>query len=378
MSSTATPQTPPQNPRPEARRVEGRVARGTRAGPIPVANQWVVLHRVGQDRAGPLDSVRTGANGGYALRYQTTGDSTALYFVSTTYGGIAYFTAPLRKEVVRGDDGMITVFDTTSARIPIHTAGRHVIIGAAQPNGNRPIGEVYDLQNDTTVTAIPRDSLSPVWTTHIPEKATAFQLNTRGELTAESITHRGTTVGLLVPVSPGIRQVAFTYELPPNAFPLRFPVEAATGILEVLVQDPTARVSGATFRETAPQEVEGRVFRRFLAQDLQANVVVGIEVPRVIGAQREKVYLGVATTLLAAMAAALVLTARRSFSRSRAVPAARQELKSEGLLRSIAALDAEFERNRDPDDAARAAYEARRAALKQQLMDLLAAERKRS
>ena len=68
---------------------------------------------------------------------------------------------------------------------------------------------------------------------------------------------------------------------------------------------------------------------------------------------------------------------RRSFSRTRPAPvAARAELKSEALLRSLAALDEEFERA-PADDAARAAYEARRAALKSELMSTLAAERKR-
>jgi hypothetical protein len=142
------------------------------------------------------------------------------------------------------------------------------------------------------------------------------------------------------------------------------------------VQDPAARVSGATFRETPPQTVEGRTFRRFLGQDLQANTVIGIEVPRVLGAQREKVYIGVATTLLAAMAAALVLTARRSFGRTRRSPAAGAEPASEALLRQIAALDAEYERNPQLDDAARAAYEARRADLKAQLMSRIASERR--
>src|SRR5581483_4857559 len=98
----------------EARRVDGTVMRGTRKGTVPVANQWVVLHRVGPDRAGPLDSVRTSAAGAYTLRYHTSGDTTALYFVSTSYGGVAYFTSPLRAPRVSGDNAQIIVFDTTS------------------------------------------------------------------------------------------------------------------------------------------------------------------------------------------------------------------------------------------------------------------------
>lgn len=370
------PHVAPQQPG-IASRVEGRVVRGQRAGTTPVVNQWVVLHRVGRDRAGPIDSVRTSPSGAYRMSYHTSGDSTALYFVSTTYGGVAYFTSPLRVPVVSGDAAQLTVFDTTSGPVPIRVAGRHLIIGTPQASGRRPVGEVYDLENDTTVTVVARDSLTPVWTTHVPASAAAFQLNTRGDLVNGAITRNGSTVGLLVPISPGIRQIAFTYELPSNAFPLSVPVERPTGVFELLVQEPTTRVQGIAFHETPPQAVEGRTFRRFLAQDVAASAVIRVDVPRVIGAERERVYIGVATVLLAAMAAALVLTARRSFSRVRATPKSQAEPKSEQLLRAIATLDAEFERVPAPDNVARASYEARRAELKRELLEMLAAERKR-
>jgi hypothetical protein len=342
----------------------------------PVRGQWVVLHRVGADRAGPIDSTRTGADGMYHFAYRTSGDSSALYFVSTTYGGVAYFTSPLREPVVGGDDAALTVFDTTSGPVAIRVAGRHLVIGSPNPNGNRPIGEVYDLENDSTVTAISRDGRLPVWGTHIPAQAVNFELNSSGDLTKDAIVRDGATVGVLVPISPGIRQVAFTYELPQKAFPLTVPLERPTGVFELLVQEPNAHVSGIPMRETPAQAVEGRTFRRFLAQDLTASAVVRVDVPRAIGAEREKVYIGVATAILAAMAAALVLTARRSFGRMRPAAAARPERKSETLLRAIAALDAEFERG-GSDPARHAAYEKRRNTLKAELTAALAEERKR-
>ncbi|HEY4303252.1 MAG TPA: hypothetical protein VGM82_02195 [Gemmatimonadaceae bacterium] len=363
-----TPSTPP-------RRVDGRVSRGTREGQQPLANQWVILHRVGPDRAAPLDSVRSSAKGDYAFRYRPSGDSTAIYFVSTSYGGVAYFTPPFRSVVVKGDDASLIVFDTTSTTPSIKLGGRHLIVGAPRQNGARPIAEVYDLENDTTVTFISRDSTTPVWTAHIPATATGFQLT--GDVAAGGIVRNGSSVGLFVPLSPGIRQFAFTYDLPSSAFPLKLPAEQPIGVFEVMVQEPTAHVQGPAVREVAPVNAEGRNFRRFLAQDIPPNAIVQVDVPRVIGAAREKVYIGVGTALLAAMAAALVLTARRSFSRTLSPSRVQSAPKSEALLRTIADLDAQFERNRNPDDAARAAYEARRAELKSELMGLLAAERKR-
>lgn len=337
----------------------------------------MVLHRVGTDRAGPLDSIRTTATGNFAFRYRPSGDSTAIYFVSTSFGGVAYFTPPLRSAVVKGDDATITVFDTTSKPIDIKVGGRHLVVGAPNANGRRPVGEVYDLQNDTTVTVIAKDSASPVWTTHIPSQAIDFQLNTNGDLANGAIGRKGSSVGVFVPISPGIRQVAFTYDLPQNAFPLKIPVEGPIGVFEVLVQEPDAHVQGPQFRTMAPVSTEGRTFKRFLAQDLQAGALVQVDVPHVVGAAREKVYIGVSVALIGAMAAALMVTARRAMTRPRVAAVSRSEPQSEELLRSLAALDAEFERNPSPDQGTRAAYELRRRELKSALMKVLEAQRRR-
>jgi hypothetical protein len=365
----------------EVRRVDGRVVRGTRAGQTPVPGQWVVLHRVGPDHAGPLDSTRTTVAGRFDFRYHPTGDTTALYFVSTSYGGVVYPSAPLRTPRVSGDDATLMVFDTTSGPVRIKIGGRHVIIGAAQPNGMRPVGEVYDLQNDSTVTVVARDTLTPVWTAHIPPSATNFQLNASGDLADGAVAHRGSSVGLFAPVSPGIRQLAFTYELPSSAFPLSIPLERPVGVLEVLVQESTAHVTGVALRELAPVNTEGRTFRRLLGQDLSAGSVVRVDLPRVIGAAREKVYIGVAIVVLAAMVIALIVAARRGPSRR---PLERPtftpeiaEPASQRILRRIAALDAERERAPSIDDAARTAYDAERASLKRELAAALAEERER-
>lgn len=358
-----------------ARRVDGRLARGTREGPQPIANQWVVLHRVGSDRAGPLDSMRTAANGGYSFRYKTSGDTAAVYFVSTTYGGVAYFTSPFRGPVVKGDDALLTVFDTTSRPVAIKVAGRHLIIGTPQEGGRRPIGEVYDLQNDSTVTAIARDSTTPVWTTHVPASLVAFQLNSSGEVAPGAVTRNGSQVNLFVPISPGMRQVAFTYELPSSAFPLSIPTERPTGVFEILIQEPTAHVDAPGLKEMAPVSTEGRTFRRFLAQDLSASAIVRVDVPRIVGAERERVYLGVAITMLVAMSMALIFAARRGGRRPAVAYAARPESRSQALVRAIATLDAAFEQQPSNDDAQLTAYRERRAALKSELAAALAAER---
>src|SRR4029079_7499853 len=144
------------------------------------------------------------------------------------------------------------------------------------------------------------------------------------------------------------------YELPASAFPLAIPVERPTGMFELLIQEPTARVDGPALREMAPVSTDGRVFRRFLAQDLSASAVMRIDMPRIIGAERERVYFGVGMALLAAMVVSLVFAARRSVPRRAVVASRPVEAPSRALVRAIAALDAEFEGRADVDDAARA------------------------
>jgi hypothetical protein len=367
-----------QSNRGEARRVDGKVVRGTRKGPVPVGNQRVILHRLGRERAGPLDSMRTTADGRYSMRYRTSGDTSALYFVSASYDGVAYLGSLLRAPLISGDDAQITVFDTTSVRTPIRVGARHLIVGAPNANGRRPIGEVFDLQNDSTVTVVSPDSAHPVWTGHIPASAVGFNANPDGDSPNGAPVRHGNEVGAFAAVSPGIRQVAFTYELPANAFPLTVQMETPTGVLELLVQEPNANVQGPDLRERAPVSTEGRIFRRFLAQDLAGTAVVHIDVPRIIGRERERVYVGVAVALIAAMAAALVTAALRSSPRGSAPAHPHPGTRSKLLLHGIATLDSEFERGGAADVAARDAYDVRRAALKEELMAELVEERRRS
>jgi hypothetical protein len=360
------------------RRVSGRIIRGTRDGPVAIARSWVVLHRVGPDRAGPLDSMRTTATGGFEFRYRASGNPDAIYFVSTQYGGIAYFSSALRLPVVSGDDAMITVFDTTSGPVAIKLAGRHFIVGAPQPGARRPVGEVLDLENDSTVTRV-GGTANPTWTAHTPSGAVSFELNPDGDIAASAVSRRSSDIELFAPLAPGIRQLAFTYQLPPGAFPLVVPVERSTGLLEVLVQEPSARVTGAGLAEVAPVTTEGRTFRRFLAQDVAANAIARIEIPMVVGASRLKFYFAFAVAVLVAMSAALVIASQRRGPRRAASRADRGGPRhSSSILADIAALDDAFERRTDSSDGDRAQYQSRRATLKGELAAVLAGERRLS
>jgi hypothetical protein len=360
--------------------VEGRVSRATAERPVPVAGQWVVLHRVGADRSAPLDSVRTGRAGTYRLRYQRTGDPNALYFVSARFAGIAYFSTPLRVARVSGGDADIIVYETTTDASELRVQGRHLVVSA--PRGNRrEVAEVFELENGGARTVLPRDSTTPSWFVVLPERAESVHV-APGDLSTAATTIRNGRAEVYAPISPGVRQLVLTYRLPPEAFPLARPVGNTVSVLEVLLEEPRAIVDGAGLGEVAPASIDQRMFRRFLAQNVSASGVMRINAPPPVEQNQATVrILGIATA--SAMLLGIGIWASR---RRRSAPIAGFPHPLRGYapvsavdvqLAQIATLDAQF------DDAtataeARAQYRQRRAQLKDQLATTLAAEKPRS
>src|SRR5207247_8715631 len=120
--------------------VTGRLYHGGRAA-TPLARAWVVLHEVSMGgRGGPIDSVRSGARGAYALAIARP-DSDAIYVVSSWYHGIAYFSEPIRPARRKAVSvAPLTVYDTSATGPAVRVAGRVYTIMAAQGGGKRAGG----------------------------------------------------------------------------------------------------------------------------------------------------------------------------------------------------------------------------------------------
>jgi hypothetical protein len=346
--------------------VEGRVVKPSERGEIPVPDVMVTIHRVGSDSAGPIDSIRTDAAGRFTIRFRRFGSPDALYFAASVYRGIAYFSAPLRGAAVRDDDAEIVVFDTTTQPLRLTVQGHHLVVGAARPTGLRDIVEVYELSNDTVVTAIGRDSLTPVWTAPLPRGASNF-VASAGDVAASSIVAKDGRVMLIAPFSPGVKQLSFSYTLAPDAFPLDITLDRPNALLEVLVEEPAAQVRATSLRAQGNATTEGRTFKRFLAQNAPQGERIRIEVPSSAAAARSTVVIALAVGLVLAMVGALAVAYRRGGS-VRRVAAPRDAADS--LAAAIAALDA----RRDAGDPSLSTtdYDAQRAALKARLAAALA------
>lgn len=248
---------------------------------VAVPGAWVTLHRVGTDTAGPLDSTRTSATGAYTFTYRRFGADDAIYFVSSMYGGVAYISKPLQPGTTRGDAAEIDVFDTTSRPVPMTVRGRHLIVSAAGPGGVRTVTEVFDLSNDGSVTRIAAGETpeGAVWASVLPTGARQPQV-AEGDVPAQSVKFADGRALVYAPFAPGMKQLVYNYTLPADAFPMSLPLQRQTAVLEVLVEEPRATVTGAALRVVAPVTVEGRHFTRYLASEVPANAALTVEVPK--------------------------------------------------------------------------------------------------
>lgn len=266
---------------------------------VPVSGAWVVLHRVGPDQAGPLDSLRSDASGRYTFRYLRSGSDDAVYFVSAMHGGIAYFTPPLTERRTGGRAAEIAVFDTTSNRVPISVRGHHIVISAVDAGARRGVVEVFELSNDSSVTRIaPSDRPEgATWTTRALPEASDFRV-TEGDIPADAIAFSNGLVSVFAPLAPGVKQLSFAYSVPASTFPLRLSIAGRTDVYEVLIEDETGSVSGPNIREMDPVAVDARSFRRFLASNMPQNSVAVIDLPPATASRAIDPRFMVALTLL--------------------------------------------------------------------------------
>lgn len=359
-----------------AREVAGKILHNVGRSPVPLGGAWATLHRVGKTRSGPLDSVRTDAGGRYTIRYRPDSDSTALYFVSTNYSGIAYFTSPLHGARVSGDDATLTVFDTSSGPVGITVRGRHVVVttpDSATPK-MRAVIEVYELSNDSSVTRVAGATKRAVFETRLPEGATAPS-GGQGDISPEAITFQGNVVRVMAPIGPGLKQFSISYSLPSSVKQFTLPVPVKVSVLEVLLEvlleGQGGGVTGGGVKAQPAATIGGRSFARFLGDEVPANARVVVGVPGG-GSGSLNLRLALVVTVIGA---AVLLGLAGGFLRRGAGSAARDQRLSDNpdtLAQQIAALDIAHGELAEPTADQKAAHYQMRAQLKGRLSAALA------
>jgi hypothetical protein len=255
--------------------VQGHVVRQAIAGPVPMVGVVVTLHRIGPNAAGAVDSLRTDRRGGFSFRF--VADSASMYLATSRHAGIAYFAPPTRLGDAPGESEIV-VFDTTSVLLPLRVSGRHLVVSAPNASGARELVEVYEIQNDTIVTAVSTAPDRPTFQARLPAGARNVRA-TQGDFTGGAVQVEGTTARVMAPIAPGVRQLVLTYELEAGIFPLALGLDVPADVLEVLLEEQAGRVDGGAVQALGPVTVEGRNFARFVGRDVPAGAPVSIVVP---------------------------------------------------------------------------------------------------
>lgn len=343
----------------------GRVLVPHEADTTPLPRARVLLHRVGRNEQGPVDSTTADAAGRFRFRFRP--DTGSLYLLSTRYGGIEYFSPPVATNPARPDTALSLLAYDTSSTAPVSLEARHIVIPRAGEDGSRSVLDLIVLRNGGIRARVAPDSTHPSWSLVLPPGTGEMQVG-ESDVSPDAIVREGDTVKVLAPLAPGLKQISIQYATVATRGRLGFPVGGEAPSVNVLVEEPEARVAGGTLALKDSQVIEGRHFRRY-AGGVPAGGVITLTLP-LAGDAYSRWVLGI---LVGGVALALALATLRLVRRP-AVLTRVPATEPAPLLDAIAALDARYlgrEADVPADEWER--YRAERSALKARLERALAA-----
>ena len=247
--------------------VTGRVVRVVDGDTLAVGGASVVLHGVGPERQGPLDSLPSSATG--AFRFRVTPDSGTILLVSARWAGIEYFAPPLSGS----SDVTVVVVDTASTQA-VELAARHLIIAGPAPDGARDVVDLFILANRGDRTRVAPDSLTATWRMPLPPHIANVTVGD-ADFSPEAFDVHGDTRLLHAAIPPGERQFFLSYQLAPGARTLDVPLGPRPDTMSILTEERDLRITGGP-QPVGEEEVAGRVFQRSTGggERLAARVVV--------------------------------------------------------------------------------------------------------
>ncbi len=339
----------------------GHVLRARAADSIPLAGARVVLHRVGREEQGPVDSTLADARGHFAFRF--TADTTAIYLLSARHDGITYFASPVHTNPERPDTAIELIVSDTSSRGQVTMAARHIVISAPDDHGARPVVEVIILHNGGATALAAADSTRPAWAVRVPRAAAGVTAG-EGDFSAAAVRPLGDSVGIFAPIAPGDKQLVLQYALPGDVGRVAFAFDEPVPLVNLMLEEKAARVSGGLVAKPDSETIQGRGFGRWEGP-VRSGDVITVRLPHA---------LRLGGWALVALVGALALGLAAVSWRVLRHPAQASGTDSVGaLVDALARLDnAHAARGLPVGAPEHAAYEAERAALKARLTSLLA------
>lgn len=325
----------------------------------------VVLHRVGREEQGPVDSTLADARGRFAFGFLA--DTSAVYLLSARYAGIAYFATPVHTNPERPDTAIALVVSDTSSSAPVAIEARHIVVSAPGPDGTRGVVELILLRNDGELTRVAPDSVRPAWSLRLPRGAAGFAVG-EGDFATDAVVRRNDSVLVTAPISPGEKQVVLQYAIPGDLGTVDIPFDEAVPLANIMLEEPAARVESGLAAQPDSQTIQGRGFRRWEGP-VRAGGSVRLHLPAPIRLGRWAL-----AALVGTVVTGLLLAARLAL---RPPALVLRQPSAESLLDALARLDgahAGREAVTPPD--AWSAYLAERGRLKAALSSALAERRR--
>jgi hypothetical protein len=324
----------------------------------------VVLHRIGQDSQGPIDSTRSDRRGRFLFSFHP--DSGAFYLLSAEHAGIEYFSQPVPTTPERPDTGIrILVYDTSSAA-PVSLEARHIVVSRPGQDGSRSVLDLMVLRNDSRLTRIAADTSRPTWSGPLPAGSIGLDV-AESDFSRDALARRGDSVTVLAPFSPGEKQLTVQYLSPSNLPVIKLPFDRSGVTINVLAEEAGVKVSGSEVALADTQVLQGRSFRRWTGVS-QPGGVVRIQLPRTGRAPSWLLTLLVGTLTITLAGAGWRLLRTRS---------AAADPRTGELVDALATLDIGYAGRESETPADQwSSYLAERARIKAQLQASLAAGRR--
>jgi hypothetical protein len=339
-------------------RASGRVLT---ADSIPARGVRVLLHRVGRDSQGPIDSTRSDGRGGFQFTFRP--DTSAFYLLSAEHAGIEYFSPPVSTNPQRPDTGVRVVLFDTSSTTPISLVARHLVITRPGQDGSRGVLDLMVLRNDSRLTRTTSDTTRPTWSAPLPPGTIGLDV-AESDFSREAVARRGDSVIVVAPFAPGEKQLTVQYLIPSGRDVVELPFARSGAAINILAEEKDVQVTGRGVALADSQVLQGRSFRRW------TGVAPGDGVVRIVlpGTWRTP------TWLLAALVGTLALILAGAGWRLLAVRSVRPTPRTGELIDAIAALDVRYagREGETPVDEWNS-YLGERARMKAQLEASLAA-----
>jgi hypothetical protein len=334
--------------------LSGRV----RLGDGPLAVGTVVLHHMGEQGAGEVDSTSVRPDGSFEIRLPSVPNPALgeLYFASVRHSGVMYFGTAVATALQLDSLYEIQAYDTLVAPadgMEVMLQARNVFL---EPNGDVwQATDVFQLFNEHDRTVVVRPG-GRVWSYPLPEAARDVMTG-EGEFEPDVVTFEDGVFVVRAALPPGERLFVVRYVL--DSPEVTIPTPGGTQMFDLLVREPAPPLDIDVMQQVESIDLEaGQTFRRYSADNVTADAVritLGevIEPPPVH-------WIAVALALALAGGGLLALRGR---STGTTAPA----LDRRAILVQVARLDEEFERSAAPSSAAKREYERHRAVLMRRL-----------